>query len=245
VASPPQLRSPIRHKIVRSSTRGSRLESGPRRHAPSQIADSPRNIHRLGALRTYEVAHRGRNQGRARAQAGRPSPLWKEWCRSSEFRDPVGHKIPPFSPLTHEARRPARPREAAMENSNRRLPTANGRREFPAAVPWTEAGVTPVVGRPDRSSEFPAHEPPTRIDLNYDHRDQQSWDTPPRYSVVRPFSALPAPELPTPSRLHGWSAKLLFVSVLSGIMALLGFALLKAVARGLPALSHLTAPFGP
>jgi hypothetical protein len=56
---------------------------------------------------------------------------------------------------------------------------------------------------------------------------------------------LPASERRTPSRLRHWGAKLLFASVLSGIMALLGFALLKAVARGLPALSHLPAPFGP
>jgi hypothetical protein len=120
-----------------------------------------------------------------------------------------------------------------------------GRREFPAAVPWTESGVTSVVGAAHPSSEFPADEPPTRIDLNYDHRDQQSRDTPPPYSEVRPLAVLPAPKRVAPSRSGVWPAKLLHASLLSGIMALLGLALLKVVARGLPVLSHLLAAFGP
>ena len=127
-----------------------------------------------------------------------------------------------------------------MGSSSRRLLTETGRREFPAAVPYTEARATPGAARPDWSSEFPSDEAPTRIDVAYDHRDQESWDAPPRDSVVRPLPLplpLPLPPAPTPAppaRLGHWAVKLLLASALAAILALLGFALLSPVARELP-----------
>src|SRR3954454_10596609 len=115
-----------------------------------------------------------------------------------------------------------------MGNSSRRLLTETWRREFPAAVPYTAASATPGAARSDWSSEFPSDEAPTRIDLAYDHRDQESWDTPPRDSVVRPLPLplslplRPAAKPAARARVGHGAVKLLLASALAAILALLG-----------------------
>jgi len=111
-----------------------------------------------------------------------------------------------------------------MQNSSRKALTVNGRREFPAARPYTESQVVLVAPRADRSSEFPADEAPTRVDLTYDHRDQESWHAAPRHSLVSPPARLPAPEPAPPGRLRHWDSKRLLVFAL---VALAGFELLS------------------
>ena len=120
-----------------------------------------------------------------------------------------------------------------MRNSSRSLRTVSGRREFPAAVPYTQSGVTPFGSRPDWPSEFPSDEAPTRIDLAYDHRDLESWDASPRYSVVQPLAPLPTPERALPARSRHWAARararlsvpveLILAGIVSAVIALLGF----------------------
>src|SRR6478735_5850731 len=122
-----------------------------------------------------------------------------------------------------------------MRNASRTLLTREGNREFPAAVPYRSSRATPIAPRPVRPSEFPAEERPTRIDVAYDHRDQESWPAAPRFSEVRPFSrsfSLP-PKRARRARFGHGTAKLLLASVLSSIAALVRFALRSRTGHGL------------
>jgi hypothetical protein len=118
-----------------------------------------------------------------------------------------------------------------MQNSSRGLLSKSGKREFPAAAPYTEVAAPQSEVRAtsmpfrDCSSEFPLEEAPTRVDVTYDHRDQESWLAPPRYSLVRPLAVSPAPERARVSGLRSRAAKLLFAAVLFAVVALLWFAL--------------------
>jgi len=125
-----------------------------------------------------------------------------------------------------------------VQNSSRGSLSKSGKREFPAAPPYTEAAApyaeaaaphseVRATSAPlrDWSSVFPLEEAPTRIDVAYDHRDQESWLAPPRYSLVRPLAVSPTPERARGSGLRSRAAKLLLVGVLSTVIALLWFAL--------------------
>ena len=118
-----------------------------------------------------------------------------------------------------------------MRNSSRTLRTINSRREFPAAVPYTESGVTAVVPQWDWQSEFPRDEAPTRIDVTYDYRDQESWTVAPRRSTVRSLSPMHAPESAPPSTMAQRAAKALFAR-LPAMIRRLGCALASVFARG-------------
>ena len=114
-----------------------------------------------------------------------------------------------------------------MRNSSRRLETRTGNREFPAAVPCPQSRVTPVPAWPVASSEFSEEEAPTRIDLPYAYREQDSWKAPPRYSVVRRISVSAPPEGALRAFPARWAARLLVASVSFATIALLAFTLLS------------------
>ena len=157
------------------------------------------------------------------------STVGRSGCARPQFGGEAAHKSASFSPLTMDLAATATHRGIfAMRNSSRSALMHNGKREFPAALPYAPPPATPVPPGPDWSPEFPSDEAPTRIDVRYDYRDQESWVAPARSSVVRSIVPLRPLGSERPSRVRQSAAKLRLAVILSAISAVLAFGLLSA-----------------